>query len=387
MGIGAIFIALMPIQDFVMQTTPLGFLAAGLSFIVIPLMILNRLQFKKIQKGERVYFIILFLLLLYSTVIGLIEVLYRPSTFEFSSGIKLLILFIFSTYPIAFFWDTEIKNLKRGLSISLIILILGVIIVDIFNADMWGVFHLSEIQDKRLRGFSIESSTFSMTVAVIALCWLSQLKNVRELPAIVLLSLILFICGSKGAIFAFIASLSFYYLSTIKMNLRYVTNLIILFIVGSLILYRAVVDLTVDIDNFNSFSTRATFIVSSLRLLTDYPLGAGFFGYYSIGKETVSDVLLGYSFDIKEVGTIIKTGTNFGFKSGAADLLVIGGIPLLAIYLYSFFKLYNGIENIMLKLALLFSMFSFATYVSFIGFYVMMLPIILSRQHKFACKK
>ena len=387
MGIGGTFIALMPIQDFVTQTTPLGFLAAGLSFILIPLMILNRLKSLKIQKGERIYFIIVFFLLLYSSVIGLIEIWYRPSTFEFSSGVKLLILFIFSTYPIAFFWDTEIKNLKRGLSISLIILILGVILVDIINADMGGVFHLSDIQDKRLRGFSPESSIFSMTVVVIALCWLGQLKNVSELPVLVLLFLILLICGSKGAIFAFFAAISFHYLNKIKINMRYMTTLAILLTVGSLILYQAIVDLTVDINNFNSFSTRAIFIISSLTLITDYPLGAGFFGYYSIGKAAVSDVLLGYSLDVKEVGTIISTGTNFGFKSGASDLLVIGGIPLSTIFLYSFFKLYNRTENTMLRLALSFSLFSFATYVSFIGIYAMLLPIIISRQREILCKK
>jgi hypothetical protein len=252
---------------------------------------------------------------------------------------------------------------------------------------MGGVFHLSDIQDKRLRGFSPESSIFSMTVAVIALCWLGQFKNVPEIPVLVLLSLMLFICGSKGAIFAFFAALSIHYLSAIKINMRYMATLTILFTVGSLVLYQAVLDLNADIQNFNSFSTRVTFIVSSLSLIIDYPLGAGFFGYYSIGKAAVSEVLLGYSLDVKEVATIITTGTNFGFKSGVADLLVIGGVPILVIFLYSFFKLYNRIGNIMLRLALLFSLFSFATYVSFIGFYAMLLPIIVSRQREVACKK
>jgi len=387
MGLGAIFIALMPIQDFVLQTTPLGFLAASLSFIVIPFMIFNRLRSRKIHKGERVYFIIVFLLTLYSFVIGLMEILYRPSTFEFSSGLKLLILFIFSTYPLAFYWDTEIKNLKKGLSTSLIILIFGVILVDIFKADMVGLFHLSEVQDKRLRGFSSESSIFGMTVATITLCWLGQLKNVRELPALVSLILILWICGSKGAIFAFFAALFFHYLSQIKINMRYMVAIILLFTVGSFSIYQAILDLAADIENYNSFSTRATFIVSSLNLIMDYPFGVGFFGYYSIGKAAVSDVLLGYSLNIKEVETIILTGTNYGFKSGAAELLVIGGIPLLTVFLYFFYKLYKRSENMMLRLALLFSLFSFMTYVSFIGFYAMLLPIIVSRQKVIGCGK
>ncbi|MDN3700450.1 hypothetical protein QWY96_05320 [Vibrio artabrorum] len=136
----------------------------------------------------------------------------------------------------------------------------------------------------------------------------------------------------------------------------------------------------VDIEKYTSFSTRTSLGIASINAAINNPFGLGFWGYYSQGKIYILQALEFTKSNTREIETIVRTGVNYSFKTGLADALVIGGIPIVFYFLYKIKNMFTLCDNYYLKLSILFSTISLSTYVSFVGLYVITLPFIFALQ-------
>ena len=382
--IGGIFIILLPFQDVFLQNTPLGYLGANLSFLMIPFMLLifffNIIKAKKIRRNDFILLLALLLLLLFSSFNYFVNVSFKNDQTRVIEGVKLIIICFFSIFPIVYFSQNKMDNLKPFLTIALLIVILGVLVSDYLSLEFIGILHQQEYWNSRPRGFSTESSLLGATVGIIIALYFSTVTWRSNHIFTIIIFVAIFFTGSKGAIFSMFLSYGLLELRRMKLNI----NTLIVIILGTLsfifIVAQAINTLMIDIEKYTSFATRTSLIIASINSAINNPFGLGFWGYYGQGKVYILQALELTKSNTREIETIVRTGVNYSFKTGLGDALVIGGIPIVVFCLCKLKKMSKQCDNYYLKLSMLFSIISLSTYVSFLGFYVITLPFIFVLQ-------
>lgn len=231
-------------------------------------------------------------------------------------------------------------NLRQGLIFGLVVCLIGFIISDIaenlISLNIREILFSSEYEvttDGRARGFNSESSHFAANVGryLFSLYLLIEsnrrYSSARFLIFLCFLSICLVLSGSKGAAIAigFVLIGAFVSRKTIKYGVLLIP--VVFFIVDM-----QIENISFDIENFTSTSTRTGMFVASLWSFVVNPFGYGYYGFYDVMAQFGSKTLLllaGLPLLLNEFEYIVGDLTNVSFKSSLLDFLVFFGVVFL----------------------------------------------------------
>lgn len=325
-----------------------GVFSASLAMLLLPIAIsFLMMTNKKLGIIEKKIFFIYVVLFLYSVVIFVFN--YHDNLrmgFLVDRGLRFALLALPSLIFFIFFLSFSRQQLENALLIFsiciVLIYILNLIIPSLFNNASF--FQGSYAHSPhRMRGFTLEASTFGFQVGIAAIFLARQLE-VNRMLAFMAICLAIFITTSKGGLITF--SLAFFIgILLDKKTVKSTKSLLLLsFLVLSPVLYLEVLQpaFASDIEKYNSSATRSTMILVSIFSLFENPFGVGFFGYlpsiYENGKEVIQSIeaVMPNVFDYKEVSTYLYFGAVKGVstKSFIFDWLIYFGL----IFLYFLYK-------------------------------------------------
>lgn len=206
---------------------------------------------------------------------------------------------------------------------------------------MLNIFHRDEKKDFRLRLLNSEPSYAVVVFSIIALLTIFfYLENKFVSFFIIICSIfIFFLCSSKGGFISILFSMILFVIIN-KFRIKYILSILPIFIIFAYLFYNHILtSLLIDIEQFTSFSTRLTGIVSSFYVLVFYPLGTGYGTYLQIYPEIMMMVFyflqaffyknLNIYLLPDEIMSIYISGHNVGAKSAMSQFIMIGGVIAL----------------------------------------------------------
>lgn len=337
------FIAL-PFTDSPLSTTPLGFLGASPSFIPLGLLIclyslgfmLNRLCLP----------LTVLLAVLWAGAIGVYGLwVYGSSAVGenlVDKGLRLAVLLALFFMPFALM--LRHRAMRYGSLGALLILLGGVVWVDVLGNTMF--LHGSPNGNMRPRGFTLESSHLSMIVIALTTLSISTLRRpVLQLAVGAIGLAVLVYSGSKGGVAVLIAGcalLAVFYLTyafffgRISRWIGYMLPFVAIAGFGLSALSQQVVEGIVgDLEQFTSSATRVTLVFSSLRVVSQHPLGVGTTGYLPALVENIPPAIrtlevyspIKLNFEEVEAYTASQSDQDISTKSFFFDGLIYFGIP------------------------------------------------------------
>lgn len=245
------------------------------------------------------------------------------------------------TYFIALY---NLFVLARYLSLNTLLLLLQALlwflIIDGFLQLSIGFkipfINYSQLEGKRISLTASEPSNAApmfLTLAAVVIALRIQLNKSKFGTAIlgVLCFTILILINSKG----FLILIPVAIIISIRKSLNFkVVTAASLFIVPFLlvIVYRVVPLLVADIQDFNSFSTRATTFVAALKSLYKYPVGEGYGSYLLYYPPMLLPTnnqianFLGFPLLSMELTDMVQSGRNLPAKSGIANEIIYNGV-------------------------------------------------------------
>jgi hypothetical protein len=198
------------------------------------------------------------------------------------------------------------------------------------------MFHSTPKDYERLRLLTAEPSHAVLLYLIFSLLSLFFIENVSLKIFISILSGIIFILiNSKGGFITLFFISIILFLKKIK-NIKYTVVLfLILIIISYLFVKFAFPSLYIDINNFSSFSTRFSGLISVILILFKYPLGLGYGSYLFYYPEILDQSyeianalfinLFGIPLSYAEISDIISTGKNMGAKAGILQAIILSG--------------------------------------------------------------
>ena len=343
-----LFIICIPFQDFGLQGTFLRVFGKNLSNIpLILLMILTFINFSlgsKINKKDFIYF---FGLIIYVIIYSLLMV-------SFNNNISFYLYKLLSNSVIFIFWlfayvytKNHVQNIGTYIIIANIIHIIGWIISDILKINLGSMIHyLSDADYNRFHGFTSESSWFCFTAVILGYLSIYYLKNriMKLIFGILILVFILF-GGSKGTLICIIISLLLYIILNknykIKTKFIFLSGMIVISFLG--IYYIVLNSFLLDLEEYTSFASRFSSILSIFYILYNYPLGTGFGLFLSIFKifivkafDLLDNYIPGIVLVYEEIDGWVSSenGENAAIKSIIFQYIAYFGIPFLIGFLY-----------------------------------------------------
>lgn len=170
-------------------------------------------------------------------------------------------------------------------------------------------------------------------------------------------------CGAKFAILALPISLIIaYLLLKIKTTYHLQNFVVIIFLLVMFIISVANFNITnifakflSSVHDFNfveSFSTRFSFIIATIKNLYNYPFGVGVGNnliYFQNEFQEINSVLIDYGIDNFEIPLYLNTGSNFYTKETFSYIGSAFGYIGIAIYLKLYFKLCKYSKGVKFK--------------------------------------
>lgn len=381
---GMIFTDL-PIGKYTVMHSPMFIIAP---IILIIILILNKLKisFHKatILKNYFFYLLVAFLSSVIMVSLAIIKngsaVVYDNNIiikfFESSFSLTLLHFIVFYLLVICFFKIDGDKINKVFFIIAIFLILCG--FLELFYPEALYFIHIDKYEYNRLRITSAESSQAVLNFSIFILMYLiGETSNIKKL-IVLLLSFFIFIkIGSKGAFI----SLFFAFVIAILLNsknLKIALILLIPFLIAMFQVVKFVIPAIVqDINNFTSFSTRLTAIMSIFYILIFYPIGTGHGSYlyffpgilissYNI-TNSIFKTIFNVNLNFNEINEIVTTGINIGAKATVPQFVMYSGwfglLFLFAIF-YTSFKYLKYLKEkeiikdfILFRFMLLFLMF------------------------------
>lgn len=236
----------------------------------------------------------------------------------------------------------------------------------------FSLFHTEEPY-YRIRLFTHESSWAGSLMLVFYFLSLFSYSKIKEHSAIgktvillVTLYYLIFLIfsASKGLYVCLILGLLISFLFYIKNNItstfigfrinpKTFSSIFIICIIILLIYFyilpKLIIEITVDIENFTSFSTRSTLILSALKLFIENPFGYGTSVFYPKLLETLeqiirhSTLILGYN--IVELLSYFNSYKGLAIKSFFFQHLVFGGLIFFIFFLLIIKNGYSFIQK------------------------------------------
>lgn len=343
----ATFIILIPFQDTFLQKTALR--SFGTSFAVIPLTFL--ILFSSIEwmfrrklnvpKGAVVcggY--ILAISLLYYVLDGFAPL--DNTVLKFITLSILTAFFLFVIYALPY---DQTALLRRATTFTFVIALLAIPLSDIHIAGLGflghtPILHATDNPDQRWRGFSSESSVFSILIITLGISSAHLAKRRSStILLLVLTGLGLVGCGSKGGILSLLLTAPI--IALLRMSGFWKKILVILLLIPTgLVIYTALLYLFPAnlLSVSTTLPTRSTGILWALIVFLHNPFGVGFSGFYPAIREYMpaamdmvrinSPVPLNFT----EVRDYIQTGQDASSKVLILNYMVFFGLPFLILF-------------------------------------------------------
>lgn len=332
-----------------------GVFTAPLAILLIPFFLIY-IVFSINKLSGSSYFIIKYLFLF--TAYSLAMLYFYSDKYDLyfltDRGFRFLLLAI---PPIAIFIIVTMQTkevMKKGIfiifSIVVTSFIINLVAPNIVNSPSF-IQNTPALSIDRMRGFTLEASTFGFQFVLISLMFLAiaKFKPIFFFPLIVIACLLI---TSKGTIIVFLIAIGTTYVifSPLHPGLKiFLSTLmgIAIFLILELFLQDAFMR---DIEKYNSIATRSTVILTSLTTMISTPLGSGFFGFlpsvYENGHIAVNimDSLFPSMLNFSEFTTYLVVGATDGIstKSFFFDWLIFGGLPFLYFYVKYISRLFKS---------------------------------------------
>lgn len=381
-----LFIICIPFQDFGMQGTFFNYFGKNLSnFPLIGLIVLEFIKtFYYKYKISKKFFAFYIVILMYIIVYSLIMILGYWNSIYFSLYIykicSNLMIFIFWGFAYIYIKNHINNNVGKYVIVAYLIHILGWLLYDVLKINMGSILRYSTNLSLRYTGFTSEASFFSFTAILLGLLSVYYIKNNILRGIIILLTIFLIIeGGSKGTILClFIASFIFVFmLKCFKLWGKIILLIIISIIAVSGINYLILDTFIGDLEDYTSFATRMTSILTSIMILLHYPLGTGFGAFLPIYKEYIYDafdilngVIPYITLSYQEISDWMQdsSGANMTIKSIFFQYTAYFGIPFIAIifkYIIIKIKMLMKLKEYFLNFIFLFVLISLLTFANF----------------------
>ncbi|WP_233008944.1 hypothetical protein [Rheinheimera faecalis] len=265
--------------------------------------------------------------------------------FLLDRGLRLFLINLASFVFLVFFLTFDYAELKVASKISGILIVMvffiNLVAPDIVNNPSF-LQGSAAFSPDRMRGFTLEASTFGFQV-VTAVMLLAIVFSVNYLLSIVVVVSFLLFTSSKGALLAFCLSVVISKFVLAKSGFNKITFLIVGFLAFSFGFYYVLLDAFIlDIEKYNSSSTRGVMIFTGIYSALVSPFGVGFTGYfnqiYQLGPDVINfvDYYFPNLFNFDEVVTYFIVGNveSVSTKTLFFDWLIYAGW----VFLYLFYK-------------------------------------------------
>lgn len=376
---------LVPFQDFVLSKTIIGALGASPAFIfVVSVFIFGSMLKYKVRIKKVIFVFVIFSWYILSLHVFLFDYTYGESSYF--KGIKFSILYFLFILPFFFDYKNVSETVIRyGVSLCFCIFLLSFVVSDLMRVN-FSVFNASNKFFDRAVGFYFEPSMFSAAFISIFITWsIVKFKlysgSCNKLMFIALLISLLF--QSKGAIScvvlaAFLTSFSRFSIKGL------IISLILMFtcIVG---LYSVWDYILLLMSTTNTFGTRFTVILSSILVLTDYPLGVGFSGFYYAFHSYLPEAMgliqgvSPYQMKFDEISVYLnqtESTDGIGTKTFFFNMIYIMGFPFLilsGLFLNKYLSLARKANSSSSVFLIWFIILSLCTYIEGVGMYALSL--------------
>jgi hypothetical protein len=227
-------------------------------------------------------------------------------------------------------------NLLRNFVFLIFLFLTLVGLIEYLDPEKLSMFHSAPEDYGRLRLFAAEPSHVILLYLIFSLLSLFFIENVSLKIFISILSGIIFILiNSKGGFITLFFISIILFLKKIK-NIKYTVVLLLILVIAFYLFVKfAFPSLYIDINNFSSFSTRFSGLISVILILFKYPLGLGYGSYlfyypkildqsYEIANALFIN-LFGIPLSCTEISDMIFTGKNIGAKAGILQAVILSG--------------------------------------------------------------
>ena len=374
---------LIPFENTALRSLAGVFTAPG-AILIIPILLLSAaLNFKKINIYEQKFMFVLAYYIIYSLIISLLFSIDYNYYFVLDRGVRFFLL----VAPTVVVFFTVIRQTETTLNtgvmlitaVSVLSLLINLVAPDIVNNQSF-IQYSSALSPHRMRGFTLEASTFGFQIIVVMLLLFIVIK-LKMIVAIPILILIASITVSKGTLLCLVLSCFVYMALSIRSGIKYViflSSLIVLPFIFSDSVYSLFAS---DIENYSSVATRGTMLFTSIVILFKYPLGAGFFGYlpaiYENGFNAIElyQAVFPVKLNFHEVLTYFVVGATEGVstKTFFFDWVIFAGLPFVVAFMcfnrFLYKSFYTQKQHLEI-ICLFFLNFSLMTYMPLEGRYI-----------------
>ncbi len=381
-------IVFLPLQDTVLQKTPLRNLGGSLS--TFPLVLLGALWL--LERGmkldgrvqKRVAAAVLYALLLTAAYLlrwgsSFQETSLLVKSFNLAVIVGLYLFGVFGVdyTPSRWLW----AGAMLGFGLTLFAALAGPAL------DGNGLLHATINFDARPRGFATESSTFSVQAVISGLLavYFAKRAGTRVLFAVVTVALLIH-SGSKGGLITLLLCAALYGVARAGLSVgRLLLGAAVL--VPASIFISGMISQGFDNDlvsNGSSVATRATMTLFTAMCVLHNPLGVGFSGFYPAMArylpEAMNTVTGFFNFPLvfTEVSNYQYTTENADCKTLFLNWSVYFGLPFVCLFLCFFARLVRRLylrREQTLLIGALFSAIALTTYYSSMNAYS--IPVLL----------
>jgi len=269
----------------------------------------------------------------------------------------------FLVYILLFSALTKLRlNTIKKIIISVFIFLNLVAVIEYFNPDLLNIFHTFPKNYDRLRLLAMEPSHAIVIYSVFAFLSVALFKSkfLKIISIIIILIASIFI-GSKGFFISVLLSLFVMFFKNFH-KLKFIPIYLILFLIAFyLFINIALPSLIASIENFSSFATRFSALISSFVILITNPLGLGY-GTYLISYPEILDnsykiansLFLNF-FNLNlayyEIDAMISTGKSLGAKAGIPQSIMFNGWIGLIFWFLIFKNSLYYIKNLNISIA------------------------------------
>ncbi len=253
--------------------------------------------------------------------------------------------------------------------------------IEYLNPKLIDFFHSIPKEYDRLRLLSSEPSHAILVYTIFGILSFSLVKDkLSKILSILVFITVIYLIQSKGFFISLFLATMFTFFTYRKIWLRLKTSVII-FLMTIFSVYGlfniAIPAILFDIENFSSFSTRLSGIISLFLILIKFPIGLGYGTYLYLYPDildksyTIANNFFinhfGITLSYVEIENMISTGINLGAKASIPQSIMFNGwlgVLFWAIIFYNTFKLLSN-RNIFNKFTVNELYFRFLTWIIF----------------------
>ncbi|MGF1908725.1 hypothetical protein L4C38_04670 [Vibrio kasasachensis] len=343
-GLFLLFCFMIPFENTALASIG-GVFTAPLGITLIPLIALQIVfSYKQLSKIEFGTIKLLFGFFAYSFVLLALFYSDYNKVFLLDRGLRFALLFI----PLVIVFLTVMRHdeklVYQGVMIMATVIVmsfaLNLVARGFINSPSF-IHHNFAMSPHRMRGFTLEASTFGFQYVLILLMVAAIYRiNLLLLAPLIVASVVLI--TSKGTLISFFITLLVTFVIFNRINLFHkLLASVILVGFSTIFLYLFLGDSIInDVERYSSIATRGTAVMTAIMSLIHNPIGGGFFGYlpsmYEYGAVAMEfmDGLAPRLFNFTEFAAYLVVGEtkSVSTKSFFFDWTIFGGVFFVYFY-------------------------------------------------------